>query len=75
MGAGQRPLRGPDFAAVEFLNEGEQPVGGGIDVSGEGGDGGGEGAVVHGGEIVGDGRRKSRHETIDYIAVGYIQII
>ena len=52
MSAGQRPLSGPDLAAVELGDEDEEPVGGGVDVGGEGGDGGGERVVVHGGEIV-----------------------
>ena len=52
VGARQRPLRGPDFAAVELGDEGKQTVGGGVDVGGEGGDRGGEGVVIHGGEIV-----------------------
>ena len=53
VGAGQRPLGGPDLAAVELGDEGEKPVRGGMDVGGEGGDGSGESVVVHGGEIVG----------------------
>ena len=53
VGAGQRPLRAPDLAAVELGDEGKQPVRGGMDMGGEGGDGGGQGVVVHGGEIVG----------------------
>ena len=56
VGAGQRPLVSPDLAAVELGNEGKKAVCGGVDVGGEGGDGGGKGVVVHGGEIVsGDG--------------------
>ena len=53
VGAGQRPLGGPYFAAVELGDEGEKAPGGGMDVGGEGGDGSGEGIVVHGGEIIG----------------------
>ena len=63
----QRPLGGPDLAAVELGDEGKQPVRGGMDVGGEGGDGGGQRVVVHGGEIVccdgiwsGHGVRKSQ---------------
>ena len=52
MSAGQRPLSGPDLASVELGDECEETPGGGMDVSGEGGDGGGERVVVHGGEIV-----------------------
>ena len=52
MSAGQRPLSGPDLASVELGDECEETPGGGVDVSGEGGDGGGERVVVHGGEIV-----------------------
>ena len=52
VGARQRPLRGPDIPAVEFGDEGEQPVRGGMDVGGEGGDGSGEGVVVHCGEVI-----------------------
>ena len=46
VGAGQRPLGGPDLSAVELRDEGEESGGGGVDVSGEGGDGGGECVVV-----------------------------
>ena len=67
VGAGQRPLGGPDLAAVELRDEGEQTIRGGMDVGGEGGDGGGKGVVLHGGEIVrydgiwsGHGVRKSQ---------------
>ena len=42
VGARQRPLRGPDLAAVEFGDEDEEAPGGGMDVGGESGDGGGE---------------------------------
>ena len=60
VGARQRPLSGPDLAAVELGDEGEEPVRGGMDVGGEGGDGSGEGVVVHGGEIIRrDGMRSS----------------
>ena len=52
VGARQRPLGGPDFAAVELGDEGKQPVRGGVDVGGEGGDGSGQGVVVHGGEVI-----------------------
>ena len=52
VGAGQRPLGGPDLAAVELGDEDEQAVRGSVDVGGEGGDGGGEGVVVHGGEFI-----------------------
>ena len=55
MSARQRPLRGPDFAAVELGDEGEKAVRGGVDVGGKCGDGGGEGVVVHGGKVI---RRK-----------------
>ena len=63
MGARQRSLRGPDFAAVELADEGKQPVRGGMDVGGESGDGGGQGVVVHGGEIVGGDGVKGDHGT------------
>ena len=43
---------GPHLAAIELGDEGEKSVCGGMDVSGEGGDGGGESVVVHGVEIV-----------------------
>ena len=56
VGAGQRPLSGPDLAAVELGNEDEKAVGGGMDVGGEGGDGSGERVVVHGGEFVREDR-------------------
>ena len=46
VGTGQRPLGSPDLAAVELRDEGEESVGGGVDVNGEGGDGGGKGVVV-----------------------------
>ena len=52
VGAGQRPLGGPDLAAVELGDEGKEAVGGGVNVGGEGGDGSGKGVVVHRGEIV-----------------------
>ena len=52
VGAGQRPLRGPDLAAVELGDEDKQPVRGGMDVGGKGRDGSGESVVVHGAEIV-----------------------
>ena len=52
VGARQRPLRGPDLAAVELGDEGEEAVCGGMDVGGEGGDGSGEGVVVHCGEVI-----------------------
>ena len=61
MGAGQRTLSGPDLAAVELGDEGEQPVRGGVDVGGEGGDGGGEGVVVHGGEFISGDRVNGSH--------------
>ena len=61
VGARQRPLRGPDLAAVELGDEGEEAVCGGVDVGGEGGDGGGEGVVVHGMEIVGGDVMSSSH--------------
>ena len=61
VGARQRPLCGPDLAAVQFGDEDEKAVGGGMDVGGEGGDGSGEGVVVHGGEIVRKEKRGSRH--------------
>ena len=47
VGAGQRPLRGLDLAAVELGDEDEQPVRGGVDMGGEGGNGAGESVVVH----------------------------
>ena len=59
--AGQCPLRGPDFAAVELGDEGEKAVRGGVDVGGESGDGSGEDVVVHGGEIIVDERVESSH--------------
>ena len=52
VGARQRPLRGPDLATVELGDEYEEAVRRGMDVGGESGDGGGEGVVVHGGEII-----------------------
>ena len=56
VGAGQRPLGGPDLAAVELGDEGEEAVGSGVDMGGESGDGSGKGIVVHGCEIdCGDG--------------------
>ena len=61
VGTGHRPLRGPDLAAVELGDEGEEPVGGGVDVGGEGGDGGSERVVVHGGEIVRGDNIRSNH--------------
>ena len=67
VGTGQRPLCSPDLAAVELGNEDEKAVGGSVNVGSEGGDGGGECVVVHGGEIVrydgiwsGHGVRKSQ---------------
>ena len=63
VGAGQRPLGGPDLAAVELGDEGKEAVRGGMNVGGEGGDGGGERVVVHGGEIVGGGGVNGGHET------------
>ena len=63
MGAGQRPLVGPDLAAVELGDEGEEAPGGGVDVGGKGGDGDGEGIVVHGGEIVGGDGVNGGHGT------------
>ena len=59
VGARQRPLRGPDLTAVELGDENEEAVRGGVDVGGEGGDGGGKGVVVHRGEIV---RRKGMQD-------------
>ena len=50
--ARQRALGSPDLAAVELGDEGKQPVRGGMDVGGEGGDGGGKRVVVHGGEVI-----------------------
>ena len=61
VGAGQRPLRGPDLAAVELGDEDEEPVRGGVDVGGEGGDSGGQGVVVHGGEIARESQLRNRH--------------
>ena len=61
VGARQRPLCGPDLAAVELGDEGEESVSRSMDVGGEGGDGGGERVVVHGGEIVRENRIGSRH--------------
>ena len=63
MGARQRPLGSPDLTAVELGNEDKQPVGGCVNVGGESGDGGGEGIVVHGGEIVGGDSVKGGHGT------------
>ena len=63
MGAGQRPLRGPDLAAVELGDKGEESVRGGMDVGGEGGDGSGKNVVVHGGEIVGGEGVNGSHGT------------
>ena len=58
--AGHRPLGGPDLPTIELGDEGEEPVGGGVDVGGKGGDGGSESVVVHGGKIVdGDGMKSS----------------
>ena len=61
MDAGQRPLRGPDLAAVDLGNESKQAVRGGGDVGGEGGDGSGQGVVLHGGEIARESRLRNRH--------------
>ena len=61
VGAGHRPLGGPDLAAVELGDEDEEPIRGGVNVGGEGGDGSSERVVVHGGEIVGEDRMRSRH--------------
>ena len=63
VGTGQRPLGGPDLAAVELGDEGKQPVRGGVDVGGKGGDGDGEGIVVHRGEIVGEDGVNGGHGT------------
>ena len=63
MGARKRPLVGPDLAAVELGDEGEEAEGGGVDVGGKGGDGDGEGIVVHGGEIVGGDGVNGGHGT------------
>ena len=52
VGARQRPLRRPDFAAVELGDEDKQPVRGGMDVGSQGRDGSGESVVVHGVELV-----------------------
>ena len=65
MGAGQRTLGGPDFTSVKFGDEHEEAVRGSVDVGGEGGNGGGERVVVHGGEIIGDGRVESCHCAIE----------
>ena len=54
MRAGQRALGGPDFAAVELGDEGEQATGGGVDMGGKCGDGSSQRVVVHGGEVVGE---------------------
>ena len=75
VGAGQRPLGGPDLAAVELGDEDQQPVRGGVDVGGEGGDGGGERVVVHGGEIVGGGGMKNSHCSIDFLVAIHLSII
>jgi hypothetical protein len=48
-------LVGPGFAAVELADEGEQAVGGGVDVGGELGDLGLEGVGVGGEDRVGGG--------------------
>ena len=61
VGAGHRALSGPDLAAVELGDEGEKAVRRSMDVGGESGDGGGKRVVVHGGEIVGEDRMRSRH--------------
>ena len=61
MGAGQRTLGGPDFTPVKLGDEHEEAVRGGVNVGGEGGDGCGERVVVHGGEIIGDGRLERSH--------------
>ena len=63
VGAGQRPLGGPDLAAVELGDECEEAPGGGMDVSGEGGDGGGERIVGHGGKIVRGNGMQDGHGT------------
>ena len=54
-------MGGPDFTPVKLGDEHEEAVRGGVDVGSEGGDGGGERVVVHGGEIIGDGRVESSH--------------
>ena len=63
VGAGQRPLRGPDLAAIELGDEGEEAEGGSVEVGGEGGDGGGESVVVHGGKIVSRDKMNGCHGT------------
>ena len=67
VGARQRPLGSPDLTAVELSNEDKQPVRGCIDVGGESGDGGGEGVVAHGGEIVGGDGVKGGHGTRKFV--------
>ena len=46
VGAGHRPLGGPDLAAVELGDEDEEPIRGGVNVGGEGGDGSSERVVA-----------------------------
>ena len=55
------PCAAQTSLAVELSDEDKEPVRGGMDVGGEGGDGGGEGVVVHGGEIVGEIRVEGSH--------------
>ena len=75
VGARQRPLGGPDLAAVELGDEGEESVGGGVNVGGESGDGSSERVVVHGGEIVLEDRLGSLHETINPVVIHHLGII
>lgn len=59
VGAGEGALGGPDLTVVELGDEDEEAVGGGVDVGGEGGDGGGECVVVHACRVVRiDGERR-----------------
>ena len=61
VGAGEGALGGPDLAAVELGDEGEEAVGGGVDVGGEGGDGGGERIVIHACGVVRIGGERRCH--------------
>ena len=46
------PCAAQTLAAVELGDEDKQPVRGGMDMGGESGDGGGQGVVVYGGEVI-----------------------
>ena len=75
VGARQRPLRSPELAAVELGDEDKETPSGGVDVGGEGGDGGGESVVVHGGKVVREGSMGNGHRTIGLIVMNHSDII